>query len=114
MKQKLTLTKRQKWAYARWIMKDLFVMFPAFFVGLVYMGIALWLAQPFVDNYIQNPPEHWLFWQFAARFVCIFGGLFLGWITVYAITFMWYFFFDKDEVMQCHFMNYHYKKKNCY
>lgn len=114
MEQKIILTKRQKWAYAHWSMKGLFLAIPAFFVGLVYMGIALWLAQSLVDYYILNPPEHWIFWQAAARFTCAFGSLFLGWVTTYLITLLWYFFFDKDEVMQRHFINYHYKKKNCY
>ena len=112
MEQKIILTRRQKWAYAHWSMKGLFLAIPAFFVCLFYMGLILWMAQPYVDGYIQNPPEHWLFWQVVARFICGVGSLFLGWVTVYAVMFLWYFFFDKDEVLQQHFMKYHYKKKN--
>lgn len=112
MKQKLTLTKRQKWAYARWYMKDAFIIIPVFFVGLVYMGLALWWVQPFVDYYLQNPPEHWLFWQALARLTCVFGSFTAAWITIYVICFLWCFFFNKDEVLQRHFMKYHYKKKN--
>lgn len=110
MEEKITLNCRQKWAYAHWYMKDLFVMLPAFLVGLVYMGITLWFGQSLIEGYIQNPPEHWLFWQALARLSCFFGSFIAGWITVYVICFLWCFFFNKDEVLQHNFMKYYYKK----
>lgn len=92
---------RQKWCHAHFKAKGMpieeRILLLTFMVMLVWLGFLLWLMQPIVRGYTQNPPEHRLFWQAFARLACALMSITLAYATVYVVYFLKYFFFVNGE-----------------
>lgn len=83
---------RQKWCHAHFKAKGV-----PFMIMLVWLGFLLWLTQPIVGGYTQNPHEDQRFWLGFMQFVCALIIAILSYATVYVVYFLKYFFFANGE-----------------
>ena len=101
MKKEKVLTWRQKWCHAHFKAKRMpieeRIILLTFMVMLVWLGFLLWLMQPIVDDYTQNPHEYQRFWLGFMQFVCALISAILSYATVYVVYFIKYFFFANGE-----------------
>lgn len=92
---------RQKWCHAHFKAKGMpieeRILLLTFMVMLVWLGFLLWLMQPIVEGYAQNPHEDQRFWQAFARLACALMSITLAYATVYTAYFLKYFFFANGE-----------------